>query len=235
MSRRVRRRLALSIGLAAAALALPAAAPVRAAEVLKLPPASLDPKTSYILVRLGKRDEKVWNLVSFYRYDPEAEDLRGKGRAKANPVPKGEDKAAVVGPKSFLTEEGNIRTYLVAVTPGRWVIASSPTTTYSLGSLQFDTKAGEITDLGTLYMGAENGSSIWPKLAQIHSAPDIEKRAYTVADALLVEPATAATAAPAPLSALPRRPAVFERAPRFGNHSGQMINAVIPLESGSNP
>jgi len=228
-------RWALAIAAFAAALAVPAAAPAPAAEVLKLAPAKLDPKLAYLLVRLGKRDEKVWNLVSFYRYDPEAQDLRGKGRAKSNPVPKGEDKAALVLAKPFLAEEGNFRTYLVVVTPGRWVIASSPTTSFSLGSWQFDAKAGEITDVGTLYMGAENGSSIWPKLAEIHSAPDIEKRAYTVADALLVEPATAATPVPAALAALPRRPAGFLPAPRFGNHSGQMINAALPLAGGTSP
>jgi hypothetical protein len=219
----------LALALLAAALALPAAAPAPAAESLKAAPASLDPKLAYLLVRMGKRDEKVWNLVSFYRYDPAAQDLRGKGRAKANPVPQSEDKAAVVQPKPFLAEEGNVRTYLVTVTPGRWVIASSPTTSYSLGSWQFDAKAGEITDLGTLYMGAENGSSIWPRLAGIHSAPDIEKRAYTVADALLVEPAGAGTPVPAALTAFARNPASFLPAPRFGNHSGQMINAVLPL------
>jgi hypothetical protein len=84
-------------------------------------------------------------------------------------------------------------------------------------------------------MGAENGSSIWPRLAGIHSAPDIEKRAYTVADALLVEPVTAATPVPAAIAALPRRPASYLPAPRFGNHSGQMINAALPLEGGTSP
>lgn len=233
MSRPIARRPALA--LLAALLAVPAAAPAPAAEVLKVAPARLDPKLAYILVRLGKRDDKVWNLVSFYRYDPEAQDLRGKGRAKSNPVPKGEDKAAVVAAKPFLVEDGNFRIYLVAVTPGRWVIASSPTTSYSLGSWQFDAKAGEITHIGTLYMGAENGSSIWPKLAGIHSAPDIEKRAYTVADALLVEPATDSTPVPTSLSAFPRRGAELLWAPRFGNHSGQMINAALPLASGTVP
>lgn len=230
MSRAAPRRAALAIAGFAAALSAAPATPAVAAEMLKVAPTALDPKLAYILVRLGKRDEKVWNLVSFYRYDAQAEDLRGKGRAKANPVPKGEDKAAVVAAKPFLAEDGNIRTYLVAVTPGRWVVASSPTTTYSLGSYQFDAKPGEITDLGTLYMGAENGSSIWPRLAALHSAPDIEKRAYTVADALLIEPVSAVTAVPPALSALQRRPAAWMRAPRFGNHSGQMINAAIPLE-----
>ncbi|HYD38791.1 MAG TPA: hypothetical protein VEA60_14325 [Allosphingosinicella sp.] len=233
MSRAVARRAAFLALFAALALPAPTALP--AAEVLKIAPASLDSRRAYLLVRLGKRDEKVWNLVSFYRYDPTAEDLRGKGRAKANPVPRGEDKAAVVDAKPFLAEEGNIRTYLVAVTPGRWVIASSPTTSYSLGSYQFDARAGEITDLGTLYMGAENGSSIWPRLAGIHSAPDIEKRGYTVADALLVERAATSTPVPAAVAALPRRPADYLPAPRFGNHSGQMINAVLPLEGTPDP
>ena len=225
----------LALAILAAALALPAAAPAPAAESLKVAPASLDPKRAYLLVRLGKRDGKVWNLVSFYRYDPELEDLRGKGRAKANPVPRTEDKAAVVETKPFLAEDGNVRTYLVALTPGRWVIASSPTTSFSLGSWQFDARAGEITDLGTFYMGAENGSSIWPKLASLRSAPDIEDRAYTVADALLVEPAGGATPVPAALASLPRKPAQYLPAPRFGNHSGQMINAALPLETPSGP
>jgi hypothetical protein len=225
----------LALALLAAALALPLAAPAPAAESLKVAPAQLDPKLAYLLVRMGKRDEKVWNLVSFYRYDPEAQDLRGKGRAKSNPVPQGEDKAAVIAAKPFLIEDGDFRIYLVAVTPGRWVIASSPTTSYCLGSWQFDAKAGEITHVGTLYMGPENGSSIWPKLAEIHSAPDIEKRAYTVADALLVEPATDATPVPPSLSAFPRRAADLQPAARFGNHSGQMINAALPLGGPGNP
>lgn len=223
----MRSRLLLAaalLGLAAA----PASAP--AAETMKAAPAALAPGRAYLLVRLGKRDEKLWNLVSFARYDSAAEDLRGKGRAKGNPVSKDEDKAAVVDAKPFLSEDGNVRTYLVAVTPGRWVIASSPTTCFCLGSWQFEAKAGEITDLGTLYMGPENGSSIWPRLAAIHSAEDIESRGYTVADALLVQPAGASTAVPAALQALPRRPADYLPAPRFGNHSGQLINKALPLE-----
>jgi hypothetical protein len=211
-------------------VALPcASAPAAAAEVLKAAPAALDGKTAYLLVRLGKRDEKLWNLVSFYRYDFEAEDLMGKGRSKAHPVPKGGDKVALVDDKPFLAEDGNVRTYLVALTPGTYVIASSPTTCFCLGSYRFEAKAGEIADLGTLYMGAENGSSIWPALASLHSAPEIEKRGYTVPDALLVEPAGSATPVPAALQSLPRRPADYRPAPRFGNHGGQLINRALPL------
>lgn len=229
MSRALALRAAAA--LAVAAMASPSA-PAAAAEVLKAVPAALDGKTAYLLVRLGKRDEKLWNLVSFYRYDVQAEDLMGKGRAKAHAVPKDEDKAAVVDEKPFLTEDGNFRTYLVAVTPGTYVIASSPTTCFCLGSYRFEAKAGEIADLGTLYMGAENGTSIWPALASLHSAPEIEKRGYTVPDALLVEPAGAATPVPAALDKLPRHPADYRPAPRFGNHSGQLINRAMPLAGG---
>jgi hypothetical protein len=226
------------LAVAAAALALAAAAAfapsgkVSAAEMLKAAPVSMDAAHAYLLVRLGKRTDDVWNTVSFMPYDPVAEDLRGKGRAKSNRVPKGEDNAALISTKPFIAEEGNIRTYLVVVTPGRWVIASSPTTSYSLGSYQFEAKGGEITDLGTIYIGPENGSSIWPRLAAIHSSPDIERRGYTVADAMLIEPATEGQAAPAVLAALPRHPAAYSPAPRFGNHSGQLINKALPLGGG---
>src|SRR3954468_8282794 len=70
MSRLVLSRPALY--LAAAALLLAAAMPLAptpagAAEMLKVVPAALDGKTAYLLLRLGKRDEKLWNMVSFYR------------------------------------------------------------------------------------------------------------------------------------------------------------------------
>jgi hypothetical protein len=114
--------------LLAAAGALAPSGKASAAEQLKVAPASVDSAHAYLLVRLGKRTDDVWNIMSLMPYDPVAEDFRGKGRAKSNPVAKGQDSAALISAKPFLAEDANIRTYLVVVTPGRWVIASSPTT-----------------------------------------------------------------------------------------------------------
>lgn len=211
--------------LAAAAASVPA----HAADQLKVAPASLDPARGYVLVRLGERSPGLWNFLSIAPYDEAAEDLAGKGRAKARPVPKGADKAVVIREKPFLAEAGAHRTHLVALTPGKYVIASSPTTCFCLGSYSIDVRPGAITDLGHVYLGAENGSSPWAAISKLHSAPDIEARGYTVADAMAIVPATAETAVPVGLAALPRAAAEYKPVRRFGNHSGQLINRALPL------
>jgi hypothetical protein len=211
---------------AAVMLAAPGA---YAADQLKVAPTSLDPARGYVLVRMGERTPGVWNFMSLAPYDEAAEDIAGKGRAKVRPLPKGVDKAAVIREKPYLAEAGNHRTHLIALTPGRYVIASSPTTCFCLGSYGVDVRPGVITDVGHVYLGAENGSSPWAALSKLHSAPDIEARGYTVADAMAIVPATAETAVPPELSALPRVPATFTPIRRFGNHGGQLINRALPL------
>ena len=214
--------------LLAAAIAL-SPVPAVAADALKVAPPSLDPARGYVLVRLGERTPDVWNHLTLAPYDDKAEDVRGRGRAKANAVPKGADKQVMIGVKPFIAEEPHVRTYVVALTPGRYVIASSPTTCFCLGSYSVDVAAGKLTDLGSIYMGAENGSSPWAALAKLHSSPDIETRGYTVADAMAIVPAKADTAVPATLAALPRVAAEYRPVPRFGNHSGLLVNRALPL------
>lgn len=204
-------------------------APASAADQLKVAPASLDPARGYVLVRLGERTPGVWNFLSLAPYDEAAEDIAGKGRAKARPLPKGADKAAMIREKPFLAEVGNHRTHLVALTPGRYVIASSPTTCFCLGSYSLEVKPGVVTDLGHVYLGAENGSSPWAALSKLHSSPDIEARGYTVPDAMAIVPATSETQVLAELAALPRVPAEYKPVRRFGNHGGQLINRALPL------
>lgn len=217
------RTLFVAVALACA----PAAA--QAADQLKVAPASLDPARGYVLVRLGERAPGVWNYISLAPYDEAAEDLAGKGRAKARPVPKGADKGVVVREKPFLSEGGSHRTHLVTLTPGRYVIASSPTTCFCLGSYSVEVRPGTITDLGHIYIGAENGSSPWAALAKLHSSPDIEARGYTVADAMAIVSVAAESPVPPELAALPRTPAEFKPVARFGNHGGQLINRALPL------
>lgn len=214
--------------LLAAALAV-APAPSLAADALKVAPTGLDPARGYVLVRLGERMPNVWNYLMLAPYDDQAEDVRGRGRAKANTVPKGADKQVMIGAKPFIAEEPHLRTHIVAVTPGRYVIASSPTTCFCLGSFSVDVAAGTVTDLGSIYIGAENGSSPWAALSKLHSSPDIETRGYTVADAIAIVPAKADTAVPPALAALPRVQANYLPVRRFGNHNGLLLNRALPL------
>lgn len=210
----------------AALLAMPASA----AEVLRTPPPTLAPTGGYVLVRLGERAPDVWNPLTLAAYDEAAQDIRGKGRAKANAVPQGADRTVTIGAKPFIAEEGHVRTYLVALTPGRYVVQSGPTTCYCLGSYSFEVVAGRITDLGTIYLGPENGTSPWAQLKPLHSTADIEERGYTVADAMAVLPFRDGMSVPAAVAALLRQPADYRPAPRFGNHDGQLLNKALPLE-----
>lgn len=206
-------------------------APALAASQLKAAPTALDPAKGYLLVRLGERSAGVWNYITLSAYDEKAEDIRGQGRAKANPVPPRTDRSVFVSPKPFLDEGDHVRTHLIAMTPGLYVIAASPTTCFCLGSYSVYVAPGKITDLGYIYVSAENGSSPWSALRGLRSAPDIEQRGYTVADAMVVAPATEQTPVPAALAAFPRDLATYRPATRFGNHSGLLINRALPIEA----
>lgn len=204
-------------------------APLAASEVMKVAPAALDPARGYVLLRMGERGPGVWNYLALAPYDEEARDIRGKGRAKANAIPKGVDKRVVIGAKPFLAEDAHVRTYVVALTPGRYVIESSPTTCFCLGSFSVDVAVGMLTDLGSIYIGAENGSSPWGALSRLHSSPDIEARGYTVADAMVVVPAKPDAVVPADLAKLPRVVADYRPVAGFGNHNGLLLNRALPL------
>jgi hypothetical protein len=200
-----------------------------AATVMKSAPSALDPATGYILVRLGERGPGVWNTLTIVPYDAVLEDIRGKGRAKNNPVAKDADRSVVIGTKPFIAEGEHVRTYLVAVTPGHYVIQSGPTTCFCLGSYQFDVVAGRITDMGTIYLGPENGTSPWAALKRLHSSTDIEERGYTVAEAMALLPWRETMSLPAGVSVLSREPARYTAAARFGNHDGLLLNQALPI------
>jgi hypothetical protein len=203
-----------------------------AADALKSAPTALDSGRAYILVRLGERSPDLWNTLTLAPYDEKVEDIRGKGRAKANAPAKTDDKLIVIGPKPFLAEENHIRTHLIAITPGHYVIAAGPTTCFCLGSYQFDAVGGKISDLGTIYIGLENGTSTWKALSQLRSSPDIEERGYTIAEAMAVYPYAATMATPVALQSLPRVAVGYAPAARFGNHYGKLLNRALPLGGG---
>lgn len=194
------------------------------------PPAAIDPAMGYLMVRLGERAAGQWNVLSVAPYDPVREDISGKGRAAANPTGAGGPDRVVIGDKAPVAEDGHIRTYMVAVRPGRYVLQGGASTCFCLGSYQFDAAAGRITDLGTVHIGLENGTSPWAQLRGLRSSADIEARGYTVAEAMTVIPMRPTSRVPAALAAMPREGARYLPAARFGNHEGQLPNRALPME-----
>lgn len=206
-----------------------ASGPAPAARSIDKGPVLLDPAQAYVLVRIGERGPGLLNSLMLSPYDEAAQDIRGQGRAKGNPLPARADDKVVIGPGKALAFADHVATYLVAITPGRYVISNSPTTCFCLGSYQFEAPAGRITDMGIVYIGPENGTSPWGVLARLRSSVDIEDTGYTVADALAVFPWKAGMSVPGQVDALPREPAVYGPAPRLGNHYGKLLNRALPL------
>ena len=224
-----------------AAFAALAAAPAAAAPVKKVPP-SLNPAKAYVLVeyRLQKNpyggfpgSSKTLPLATglfLARYDAEAGDIRGLGKASKNPVPAGEQ-----GFESFRSKpiaKGPIsRLFLLEVDPGLWVVQGYGNTSFSLGSYSFDLAPGEVTDLGVVT--AEND---W---AEGQKPPNVG----TIFTMALAGPfAKSPEIAPVRLSFAPRqsgdlpvpaglpadrvKPVTFVPGATFGNYLGSLVNRI---------
>lgn len=220
------------LAFALSALLVVSMEPAFAAASYREAPVQLDSAKAYVLVRMGERIPGLWNTLTLSPYDETAQDIRGKGRAQGNSMPARTDRSVTVGAGGQIAEANHVRTYLMELTPGRYVLSDSPTTCFCLGSYQFEAGAGKITDLGLIYIGAENGSSPWAVISRIRSSPDIEDRGYTVADAMAIYPWRPSMPDPAGIAALPREGAVYTAAPRFGNHNGHLLNRALPLVTG---
>src|SRR5688500_16646136 len=141
-----------------AALALAAAPPAGAPTRQQVPPA-LDPAKAYILVEYKLLKNPFANFpgsrktmplkagLAFGRYDPELGDIRGMGKARANPVPAGQQ--PIEGFRSKPIAKGPAtRLMLIEVEPGTWVVQGFGATSFSLGSYMFELAPGTVTDLG---------------------------------------------------------------------------------------
>jgi hypothetical protein len=228
--------------LAAAALALALAAPAPG-KTLKKVPAALNPAKAYVLVeyKLQKNtffagfpgSRKTMPLQAglvFGRYDPALGDIRGLGKATANPVPAGQQPGEGFRKGSIAKGEA-ARLYLLEVEPDTWVVQGYSDTSFSLGSYAFELAPGTVTDLGVV-----TAEQDW---AEGQEAPD----AGDVLTAALAGPfAKGPDIAPLRLSFRPRgagdislpagipaekvRPVAFTPGAKFGNHLGGLVNRI---------
>lgn len=219
---------------------LAAASPV-AAETLKAVPAALDPAKAYILVEYRQPlnnfrgfpgSKKYLPLVgglSFARYDETLGDIRGMGKAAANPVSRG---TAI---ESFRNREiakaDGARLMLIEVDPDLWVIQGYGTTSFSLGSYSFRLEPGTVTDLGVV-----TGETDWAEGDGPQRTGDLFKTALlgpfakrpAIAPARAVFRERTATDIPIPaaLAAAGVRPVHFATGAKFGNYMGGLVNRI---------
>jgi hypothetical protein len=227
--------------LAAAAAAALAATPA-AAKPLTQVPAALNPAKAYILVEYrllanpyagfpGSRKTMPLNAgLTFARYDAAAGDIRGLGKAKGNPVPKGQDAGEGFRNKPLVKGEG-ARLFLLEVDPDLWVVQGFGNTSFSLGSYSFKLEPGTVVDLGVLT--AEND---WAEGQRAPKTGDIFKMALIGPFAKRPDMAPMRVVfrprgpgdiqVPAGLAAARVQPVAFTADQKFGNYLGGLVNRI---------
>lgn len=233
------------LAITAACIAAPAAA-----DTLKKLPATLNPAKAYILVEYklmtnplagfpgSRKTMPLVNGLIFARYDPVLGDIRGMGKAKANPVP---GKQSPVEPfqNRELVKGDSARLHLIEVEPDTWVVQGFGNTSFSLGSYAFKLEPGTVTDLGVAEPAMD-----WAEGEHAQGAGDIFKMA------LLGPFAKRPDIAPTRVSFRPRterdipvpaglprdkiRSVAFEPNSKFGNYLGGLVNRIDGVNAQAN-
>ncbi|WEK01653.1 MAG: hypothetical protein P0Y59_08270 [Candidatus Sphingomonas phytovorans] len=225
-------RLLLS-ALAVAAFVVPATANA-AKQIKNKAPILIDARLGYLLARVGPAlsDKGVAPTVVVTRIDPVRGMLRTAYKKDANPLPKGEDVAALIGgARPFGTvpiSQGEAGVFLTSLTPGEYVIAGTESTCFCMGSYRFTVRAGEITDIGTILTILPNEATTIPEFAGQQVSEDLAEKPYTMPDLMVVHAATETDQVPAMLASFPRARAELTYT-RFDNASGWMVSRMTGL------
>jgi hypothetical protein len=229
--------------LAAAALAAAAAAasPATAATLKKVPPA-LNPAKAYVVVEYkllanpfgkfpgSRKTMPLTGGLAFGRYDPALRDIRGLGKAAANPLPAGQ--LAIEGFRNKSIAKGAAtRLFLIEVDPGTWVVQGFGNTSFSLGSYTLELAPGTVTDLGVV-----SAEPDWAEGQRQANVGDVFKMALAgpFARSPDVAPMRATfrpreasdIALPAGWVANTARPVSFGEGATFGNYLGGLVNRI---------
>jgi len=145
-------------------------------------------------------------------------------------LPKKEEPHLAIAKKPVVKGEG-VRQYLVALPPDIWVVEGANGTAFSLGSLKFEVKPGEVIDLGVLkpaidYPPGENAKSVGGAMLGAMFFGSL--RSKNLRPVRMDWHARAATDLPVPaiLAGRQVQPAAFEPGAKFGNYLGGLVNRI---------
>ena len=212
------------------------------AEALSKVPAQLNPAKAYVLVEYELMDDPLKGLpgsrqrmpliagLALARYDGALKDVRGLGRAKDNPVPKGQAAEERFRSKVLARTETS-RMLLLELEPDLWVVQGYGNTSFSLGSVSFRLEPGTITDLGVVSAAPD-----WAEDQRAMTGGDLVKMAFLgpFAKKPDVAPLRASfrprTDKDLPiLAGLPKdkvQPVAFLPDAKFGNYLGGLVNRI---------
>lgn len=249
-------RLALAMLALLAAAGPAIAAPPTGVTQLTAAPSALAPDRAYLLLRSGKAKSGLFAIEHVLVRAPSAADLAAyraaREQAYRNALPRLQ-KDAKGGPvlaideyvfdykdqsNAFATkrsdnlEVGELVTLLIEVPPGTYILYGTGVgsrgliTCNCLGTVQFEAKAGVITDMGALYADKVHGESPEPHLED-NLGKSMFSYGFVLGQALV--PATAATPIPAGVRALPRVVAQYQAVGLFREPGAVSINRLAPV------
>ncbi len=171
-----RRLLPALAAIASLGLFPPSVGPAQATKPIKKDKFVYDAASGYILVRMGPKP-KVFKYLYFARMDAVNPNRTLWTYGDGNPYSDKTHDVALANYGANWLDEGDNAWVLMRVNPGRWVIAgvddAGLTTSLSLGSYGFDVKPGEITYIGTVRFGPENGKSGVPEIDRQRLSDDL--------------------------------------------------------------
>lgn len=167
------KRLFLFLGLAFCATSASAERPIEPGKFV------YDANAGYIFACVqpmnGKQSFKQW--LEFVRLDPATgkSTVEDRGGLRSTNARRVKDAAAIYyEAKPWTFDAGRDRAcFLTAITPGFWVVGSVGNTALSMGSYGFDVAPGKITHVGTILVGAEDGTSAVPEIAKAKISDDL--------------------------------------------------------------
>lgn len=131
-------------------------------------------------------------------------------------------------------KKDGVRTYVVEVPPGEYTVFGAGIdgfrsgTCMCMGSVKFEARSGEITDLGAVLIAAEDGKTSIPELAPFDSPEYIRRKALPFI--MSVRPPVEGDSVPAKFAEMPVRRVEYHAADKMPNFLGMLINRMPPID-----
>jgi hypothetical protein len=166
----------------------------------------------------------------FARYDPALGDIRGMGKARANPVATGQQAAEGFRYKP-IAKGPETRLFLIEVEPDTWVVQGFGNTSFSLGSYRFELAPGSVTDLGVVtaepdWAEGQKPPNMGSLLGAALAGPFAKSQDIAPMRASFRSRQAGDIPIPAGIPADRVRPAAFTPDAKFGNYLGGLVNRI---------
>jgi hypothetical protein len=196
----------------------------------------INPQSAYVLIDIENLEDSVMKgadmpgMVTLGRYDPIKQDIRGGELSPETALP-GKQLPHVVISRKPVAKTKTARQYLVEIQPDTWVVEGANGTAFSLGTVQFEVKPGEVIDLGIAKPAVDWTSGEGPKSmasAMLGGMLFGSMKPKNVRPIWLNIRARTANDLPMPpeLAGRTVSPVTFTPGAKFGNYLGGLVNRM---------